>query len=50
MVVDATERPIANSPLVGGALRRQDVVGTPLAEQVFGLVDAIFLQDSRIFR
>lgn len=49
MVVDATDRPIANSPLVGSALRRQDVIGTPLSEQVFGLVDAIFLQDSRIF-
>lgn len=49
MVVDAIERPIANSPLVGSALRRQDVIGTPLAEQVFDLVDAIVLQDSRFF-
>ena len=49
MVLDATDRPIANSPLVGSALLRQDVIGTPLSEQVFGLVDAIFLQDSRIF-
>jgi hypothetical protein len=49
MVIDATDRPIAKSALVGGALRREDVIGTPLADHVFGLVDAICLQDSRFF-
>lgn len=49
MVIDATDRPIAKSELVGAAARREDVVGTPLAAHVFSLVDAIFLQDDRFF-
>ena len=49
MVIDATERQIANSDLVQSALQREEVIGTPIADQVFALVDAIWLQDSRIF-
>lgn len=49
MVIDATERQIANSDLVQSVLHREDVIGTPMADQVFALVDAIWLQDSRIF-
>jgi hypothetical protein len=49
MVIDAADRAIAKGALVGGALRREDIIGTPLAEHVFGLVDAIFLQDDRFF-
>jgi hypothetical protein len=49
MVIDAPERPIANSVLVGNALLRAEVVGTPLAAHVFSLVDAIWVQDERFF-
>jgi hypothetical protein len=49
MVIDATDRTVAKSELVGGALRRADIIGTPLVEHVFGLVDAICLQDARFF-
>ena len=48
MVVDATGRPTAGSALAATALRRADVVGTPLAGQVFEMLDAIWLQDARI--
>jgi hypothetical protein len=48
MVVDAKSRPAAESELVGSALMRSDVMGTPLADHVFALVDAIWLQEDRI--
>ncbi len=48
MVRDATGRPAASSDLVARALRRAEVIDTPLAEQVFNLVDAVWLQDPRI--
>ena len=48
MVIDATERPVASSALVGSALTRSDVVGTPLAEQVFAIFDAVITQDRRL--
>src|SRR3954451_16089112 len=47
MVIDAAERPVGNSELAVTALARADVVGTPLAAQVFALVDAIYEQDAR---
>jgi hypothetical protein len=47
-VVDAGDREIANSDLVGSALARSDVIGTPLAQQVFSLIDAVYLQDARL--
>lgn len=49
MVINAADRQIAHSNLVQSALRREDVIGTPIADQMFALVDAIWLQDSRIF-
>ncbi|MEH6789905.1 hypothetical protein [Parasphingorhabdus sp.] len=49
MVIDASERQIAGSELFQSALRREDIIGTPIAEQLFAFVDAIWLQDSRIF-
>ena len=49
MVIDAHDRPTAKSELVGSVLRRDEVIGSPLATQVFDLVDAIFLQDDRFF-
>ena len=49
MVIDAGDRPAAKGGLAGTALARVDVVGTPLAAQVFALVDAIYEQDGRFF-
>ena len=48
MVVDAGQTPIASNPLVGRALSREAVVDTPLAQEVFDLVDAIWLEDTNI--
>ena len=48
MVIDAETRPLADHTLVGTCLRRDQVVGTPIAKQSFGLVDTIFLMDDRI--
>jgi hypothetical protein len=48
MVIDAGDRPVASSDIVGTCLRRDDVVGTPAAKQAFEIVDAIWLQDRRI--
>lgn len=49
MVIDAAERLDRRAELVGNALARSDVIGTPLAQQVFALVDAIYEQDDRFF-
>jgi hypothetical protein len=48
MVVDADQTPMASHPLVGRALPREMVVNTPLAQEVFKLVDAIWLADENI--
>jgi hypothetical protein len=48
MVINAGTRDVSRSELVGRALSREAVVGTPLAKQVFELVDAIWLGDDRI--
>ena len=47
-VVDADQTPMASHPLVGRALPRESVIGTPLAQEVFKLVDAIWLEDENI--
>ncbi len=39
MVMDATDRPASKGELARTALARSDVIGTPLADQVFALVD-----------
>jgi hypothetical protein len=48
MVVDAESRiPVeATNALFGKALKRTDIVGTELASEVFGVVDAIYLSSS----
>jgi len=46
MVVDATDRATSDSSLVETALKRSDVIGTPLARQVFVIVDAVYMSDS----
>jgi hypothetical protein len=48
MVIDSADRSVAESELVGRALSRADVIGTPLADQVFALVDVIWVSDVRI--
>jgi ADP-ribosylglycohydrolase len=48
MVVDAGSRRIAASPLVARTMRRDEVIGTPLAKRVFDIVDAVWLSDPRI--
>ena len=48
MVIDASGRPAGRSNLVGAALPRAAVVGTPLAKVAFDIVDAVWIQDSRI--
>jgi hypothetical protein len=48
MVIDSNERPVAKSGLATRALRRDDVVGTPVAQAVFALVDTIWTTDKRI--
>jgi len=49
MVIDAAGRPAAKGgKLAAKALRRDQVVGTPMAAEVFGILDAIWLGDGRI--
>jgi hypothetical protein len=48
MVVDASGRSAGRSDLVGEALGREQVVGTPLAKIAFEFVDAVWVQDLRI--
>lgn len=49
MVIDADARPFSGGQaLFSHALKRSDVVGTGLAAAVFRIIDAIWLQDSRI--
>jgi hypothetical protein len=46
MVVDALGRGTSQNVLFGTALRRSDVIGTPLALEVFAIVDAIYMSVS----
>jgi len=48
MVIDSDGRPCAGSELVGRALRRDQVIGTDLARQVFAAADAVYGADDRI--
>jgi hypothetical protein len=47
MVIDATDRPAATGGLADRALRRSDVIGRPVAQEAFAIVDAILAQDGR---
>lgn len=47
-VVDAGEKRIADRAVIGKFLLRDDVVGQPIADEIFQIVDAIWLQDLRI--
>jgi hypothetical protein len=48
MVVDAQDRLTSGGDLASMALKRSDVIGTTLAPQVFAIVDAIYMGDSRL--
>src|SRR5258707_7334359 len=48
MVINASDREVARSDLVGRALSRDEVLGGPLAKEAFEIVDAIWLHDPRI--
>lgn len=47
-VINANDRPIASSELVGSAMSREDIIGTPLAKQVFAIFDSVIQQDNRL--
>ncbi|TQV77902.1 hypothetical protein [Denitrobaculum tricleocarpae] len=49
-VIDANDRPVASYEFVGTALTREEVIGTPLAADVFAIFDAVFLQDERVVK
>jgi hypothetical protein len=48
MVIDAADRPVATGGLADRVLRRSQVIGRPIAEQAFAIVDAILAQDDRL--
>jgi hypothetical protein len=48
MVIDAAGRPVSENDLVGRALSREEVIGTPVAKRAFDVIDFIWLQDHRI--
>ncbi|MBX9776852.1 MAG: hypothetical protein K2Y71_20935 [Xanthobacteraceae bacterium] len=48
MVIDAHGRYHADGTLAKRALRREDVIGTQVGEQVFAICDAILLLDERL--
>jgi len=47
-VIDAKGRPPEHSEICGAGLARADVIGTPLAQNAFDVIDAIWLGDARI--
>jgi hypothetical protein len=48
MVVDAAGRPLDTRDVCGRALARAEIVGTPLATELFAFVDAIMREDARM--
>ncbi|HEV2549370.1 MAG TPA: hypothetical protein VGU20_18675 [Stellaceae bacterium] len=48
MVVDAQGRLTSDGDLADSALKRSEIIGTPLAPQVFALIDAIYMGDPRL--
>jgi len=49
-VIDSTQRPIIAAHLKNGglALKQEEVVGQPIAQNVFALTSAVFMKDKRI--
>ena len=48
MVIDGEGRYAGKSELCGRAMLRAEVVGTPFAQEVFSLLDSVWLADPRI--
>lgn len=48
IVIDADRRAFSRSRLVGRALRRDEVIGTAHADEVFAVCDAILAKDERV--
>jgi hypothetical protein len=48
MVIDAKKQERGDDELVSKALKRSEVIGTPLAAEVFALGDAVCLDDPRL--
>jgi hypothetical protein len=48
MVINGEGRSADNRRLCGRALSRDEVIGTPLATQVFTLIDALWLTEPRV--
>jgi len=48
MIIDSAARPANSRELCGRALRRDEVIGTPFAQEAFQIVDAIWLHDPRV--
>ncbi|HVG27319.1 MAG TPA: hypothetical protein VM865_06920 [Acidobacteriaceae bacterium] len=48
MIQNASVRPVCSSELVSGALDREDVLGTALANDAFAVCDLVYLGDPRI--
>ena len=48
MVIDAKDRPVAQSDLISRVLDRSEVIGHPIAETTFAVADAALLQDERV--
>jgi hypothetical protein len=47
-VIDATIRPVGKSSLVSEALKREQVIGDPIAKTVFAICDTVLTQDPRL--
>lgn len=48
MVIDATETLLADHSLAGKFLARSEVIGTPLAQEIFDMLDFVWLTDERL--
>ncbi len=48
MVVDARTEYFGDGEVAAGGLKRNEVIGTPLATPIFAALDAIWLQDERM--
>lgn len=48
MVIDAGTRPVAKGGIADKALRRDEVIGTSIAQEAFRVVDAVLAQDDRV--
>jgi len=47
-VINAKDRPVGTNSLVGEALNKEQIIGEPIAQTIFGICDTVFLEDHRI--